>query len=421
MWIDSTLVDETVQLENLVQDEKATSPAGQLTIMYLLALSMVALLSIAGQVLIQSTLRVQSRDSALINMAGRQRMLSQRISKAALELGQSVTADKQRELISELDHSLSQWMVSHKKLKASELGAEAAGIMATLEPHLMGMYTAGQELTKNLKSGYPPNQKISQTDYIMSHEAIVLQGLEKLVGRLELDARRRVDRLEVLEFLLLAITLLVLTAEALLIFRPAARRIQRDFVRLGQVRSELQRLSLSDGLTGIANRRFFDMVLERELRRSARTGESLAALMIDIDHFKKYNDTHGHLAGDEALKKVASVLAERVRRPADIVARYGGEEFVALLSGSDLSGARGVAESIRRRVQNLNLPNQAARPNGILTISLGLALCHPGPDQRPKELLAEADRALYQAKETGRNRVVVAPCNPPSEESKRFK
>jgi diguanylate cyclase (GGDEF)-like protein len=168
---------------------------------------------------------------------------------------------------------------------------------------------------------------------------------------------------------------------------------------------DLERLSALDTLTQIANRRRFDTVLRQEWRRSVRDEAPVSLLFCDIDHFKPFNDTYGHQAGDECLVRVAQALEETLNRPADLVARYGGEEFVALLVDTGPEGARMLAEKMRLRVEGLQIANPGSSAGPHLTVSLGVATVVPRAAMRPEDLMDLADRALYAAKEAGRNRV----------------
>lgn len=180
---------------------------------------------------------------------------------------------------------------------------------------------------------------------------------------------------------------------------------------LTELNQELQRISLSDGLTGIANRRYLDLYLEREWQRAIRERFSFAVIMIDIDHFKLFNDNYGHLAGDECLKKVAAALPAIARRPADFVARYGGEEFAVILPETDASGAMMVAEKIRAAVEALQIPHARSPIHSYVTVSAGVAACIPAGQTAAQSLLDLADQALYGAKQAGRNRVWLAECD----------
>jgi diguanylate cyclase (GGDEF)-like protein len=181
--------------------------------------------------------------------------------------------------------------------------------------------------------------------------------------------------------------------------------------RLEQANAQLERLATEDGLTGVFNRRHFGEVLEQEWKRAQRESAELALLMIDVDHFKKLNDAYGHPTGDECLRRVARVIKEAIHRPADLVARYGGEEFVVLLPATSIEGAAGMGEKIRGAVEALGFPHRLSSYECV-TISCGAAALHPQAGQSPAELLERADRALYAAKEAGRNRVATASQEP---------
>ncbi|WP_394789464.1 diguanylate cyclase [Rhodoferax sp.] len=171
--------------------------------------------------------------------------------------------------------------------------------------------------------------------------------------------------------------------------------------------TQLAALSATDGLTGIANRRRFDEVLASEWSRAARNQQLLAVVMLDVDFFKPYNDHYGHLAGDDCLRHIASVLAAQFRRTGDLVARYGGEEFVLLCSVKDAADALQIAETARLALQALALPHAASK-FGVVTASLGVALCVPGVGEAMDTLVQQADQALYQAKAAGRNQTHMA-------------
>ena len=178
---------------------------------------------------------------------------------------------------------------------------------------------------------------------------------------------------------------------------------------LQQANLELERLASIDGLTQIANRRRFDEFMVLEWRRLQREKLPLSLIMIDIDCFKIYNDTYGHQQGDNCLQSVAKAIALQGKRPADLVARYGGEEFVVVLPDTDTKGATHLAEKMRKKVQSLKIPHKNSPVTQEVTISLGVSTVVPAPEYTPEQLLTCADQALYQAKETGRNRVLQVP------------
>lgn len=170
-----------------------------------------------------------------------------------------------------------------------------------------------------------------------------------------------------------------------------------------------ERLGMMDSLTEIPNRRSFDNRIDMEWRRAMRERQAISFLMMDVDKFKTYNDTYGHLQGDILLKTVAKIFTASARRPPDLAARLGGEEFGVLLPGTDLPGALHKAEEIRQKVEATRIPTvDGAKMTGV-TISIGVAATVPTPDDPAEKLVARADEYLYAAKAAGRNRVVSGP------------
>ena len=167
----------------------------------------------------------------------------------------------------------------------------------------------------------------------------------------------------------------------------------------------LRRWVFIDGLTGIANRRHFDERLAIEWARSQRSGAPLSALLIDVDHFKRFNDTHGHQSGDDCLRRVAAALASGLQRPTDLVARYGGEEFVCLLTDTDEYGALHLAELLCQRVHQETQPEVTGAAWPAVTVSIGVGCARLDLMQGADDLLREADHNLYRAKKAGRNAV----------------
>ena len=174
------------------------------------------------------------------------------------------------------------------------------------------------------------------------------------------------------------------------------------------VEEHLSNLAIHDGLTGIYNRRYFDETLAREWKRTMREKAPLSLIMLDIDYFKKYNDTYGHQAGDECLRQVATTISGALRRPADMAARYGGEEFVVVLPNFKLENSAKFGETIRAKIEALKMEHKQSDANPFITVSLGIASVVPSSISSYEELVGAADKALYSAKNKGRNRVCVA-------------
>lgn len=188
----------------------------------------------------------------------------------------------------------------------------------------------------------------------------------------------------------------------------ATTKVMENILKELRITNEkLHVLSMYDELTGVPNRRSLDDYLEREWGYAMRRAEPLTLLMIDVDFFKLYNDTYGHQAGDYCLQKVASVLNDTITRSGDLIARYGGEEFVVALRNTDSVGAQIVGECLRQRVEDLRIPHSESGISSYVTISLGIATMVPEPSRSQMILLEAADKALYQAKNSGRNNCIV--------------
>ncbi|MCT7948958.1 PleD family two-component system response regulator [Ancylothrix sp. C2] len=194
------------------------------------------------------------------------------------------------------------------------------------------------------------------------------------------------------------------------VLRQRVRRLIEQnhlYQKLEFANQQLQRLALIDGLTQVANRRRFDEYLEREWFRQARERSCLSLILCDVDFFKAYNDTYGHQAGDECLRLVARAIAQEVKRSADLVARYGGEEFAVILPNTDAVGAVYVAENIRIQIEALAIPHATSTVRDRVTLSLGVTSLIPESENEPAMILSLADKALYQAKASGRNQLIL--------------
>jgi diguanylate cyclase (GGDEF)-like protein len=235
---------------------------------------------------------------------------------------------------------------------------------------------------------------------------VPLQSQGELRTMLVLENRQRpgaftADRLDALR--LIAGQLSVSLDNALL-YASLERKVTERTQALEAANQQLERLSATDALTGLANRRRFSEALDAEWVRARRTGGQVGIALIDVDQFKAYNDHYGHLGGDACLQLVSQAMAGAVRLGVDLVARYGGEEFVLLLPDTDLVGVYAVAERVRLAVEARQSPHPAST-HGIVTVSIGIVAGLPAPNVRPNDLLALADAALYEAKRAGRNRI----------------
>ncbi|MBR9884920.1 MAG: sensor domain-containing diguanylate cyclase, partial [Oceanospirillales bacterium] len=187
--------------------------------------------------------------------------------------------------------------------------------------------------------------------------------------------------------------------------RTLEDKVAERTARLALLNEELQGLVERDGLTGVANRRRGDAYLEEVWVRLRREKKPLSLIMLDVDHFKAYNDNYGHQSGDDCLVAVAQAIREQLQRPADMVARYGGEEFMLILPDTDINGAVQVAEKVRGAVEACAILHEHSSAANVVTLSVGAATEVPGRDSSTSHLVRQADNALYRAKGEGRNRV----------------
>lgn len=193
-------------------------------------------------------------------------------------------------------------------------------------------------------------------------------------------------------------------------FNPLMVKVRvRNHIELQRARNYLKHLAVTDSLTDLANRRCFDEVLKTEFCRSSRLQHPLSLIMLDVDHFKNFNDAYGHVMGDSCLKQIAYTIRGSLNRPADFVARYGGEEFACVLPNTDLRGAVAIAEKIRTNIEQLNIPHKNSTAADYVTISLGVFTIVDYSKSFLSEMVAKADRLLYRAKENGRNQVCFKP------------
>ncbi|MCX7780674.1 MAG: diguanylate cyclase [Negativicutes bacterium] len=391
--------------------------SNRLTFRYMVALTIIAALLTGGYVVVHDLIKTQENGAALINISGRQRMLAQRTALLSLKLAQAddpvEVAALRRELLDTVNlieqnqQSLAQGDISALSRQAQMLGDQyRQDCSGALNEDLASYIAAARKLADGPVS---PEATPPELAYVLrAVSGSLVADLDAEVDRYQRESEQKIAELKRLETIIFTLALIVLALEAVFIFRPAVQAFETEHTTLQGLNDELRRLSTFDGLTGIANRRFFDMRLSQVWGQGEKEGQPVSLIMIDIDHFKAYNDTYGHLAGDDCLKQVAITLQAGVMRTADCAARYGGEEFAVLLPDTTLAGALMVAERLRAAVAALGLEHTGSLTAGVVTVSLGVACAIPDKSRRPDTLVEAADKALYEAKRTGRNRVIAA-------------
>ena len=285
---------------------------------------------------------------------------------------------------------VNEWFLRRSGKQASELIQHH---LTDVFPHLISSYFCSR-LALSVKTGFPAMMSHSlhapplplYMPHLVGHPPALLSQTVHIIP-MGKQAARQSGR----QFTLVQVT-------------DVTPTVRREYLLRTRV-DEMHHMARVDALTGIGNRREFSEALESETRAALRAGESLGMLMIDIDHFKAYNDHYGHPKGDQCLREMAALLKRVVRRPRDRLARYGGEEFVVLLPGTPLAGVVEVGREILEQIRRLEMPHAARPGGGIVTASLGAVALVPALPEDGAVLLRQADEALYAAKGAGRNRL----------------
>lgn len=381
------------------------NPSRYMTVTYVLSLTLIGILSVVVHVMLDRVIVEQSQTGMIVNISGQQRMLSQRVSLFSLDY--LATGSSQSKVLAE--SALKKLNKNHSLLTAPHFNAlsnneesplsEPLKVMYFSEPmnvhqSLMEFESAVRKVLYSIDDDI--NLALKAESFLSMSRHTLLDALDAVVRQYELESVERVNELRVAQNMVLGIIILTILIEAVFVFRPMVAKVS-DFAR------RIQHDANHDHLTGLYNRRAFYLMSEQVASLAQRNKRPLCVLMIDIDHFKKINDRFGHDAGDIAIKRVSGVL-ESCSRQSDIVSRFGGEEFIILLPETDLQGARTVGEKIRAEVIDSSFEFDGQLIS--MTVSCGAAECLPDVIHLDT-LVAQADKALYEAKQTGRNKTCL--------------
>ena len=393
----------------LLNDLYSKKPIGLLTIAYMIALSLIAGMSIGAHLVIKKVIVEQEQSARTINIAGRQRMLSQRTALYLSEAERKPDAATMNILL----ENINLFERSHLALTQGDqnMGLEGRLPDTVRDVYFREPHNLDQEVqqyiqdVRDLIEG--PAQEINGQNptFVRAMENAkgdLLNKLDRAVKKYEEDADKKILHLVEIQGMSIVAILIVILLEALVIFRPLISRIEK-------YSNDIETIASTDALTGVMNRRSAFETMGKEMNRSRRYNNDLAVIICDIDHFKNVNDTYGHKTGDRALQHFASVINGAIREE-DSFGRIGGEEFVLVLPHTDAKRAAEVAEKLRKRIEESPMKNEGIKdmPAELqITSSFGATVFDKDVDQNPESVCERADKALYQAKSNGRNRVEI--------------
>lgn len=378
-------------------------PIYLLTIGYVLALTIIAVMSLCIHTAIGQL--VQEHNNAAISISARQGKLSQKIAFYATQYAEY----KDIAFREQLEDSIALMRSSHQSLihgdtglnVSSEMSEELSRVYFQLPYHLDSKMNDFLNRAEKFVAAEPTGVSNQNTDYkyiIETAKGSLVTALDAATMRYEAESEGRIAKLQSYQKMALFVIFATLLAEAVLIFRPLVRRVHNYAARL-------KRMANTDSLTGVDNNRAFMQKCLKELKRSKRHSKPLCVAILDLDHFKQINDKHGHPVGDEVLKAFAQFV-QRSMRLEDEFARIGGEEFAVLLPHTNLEGAMVITERIRNIIE-ISPIRHGANEELFITVSIGVAEVDPDAVDFDRAMEA-ADKALYQAKQKGRNKVVAS-------------
>ncbi len=374
---------------------------------YLVALIIIAVLVVGSQIIVQIAISKQQDDSRVVNISGRQRMLSQKISKDALSLYESQNTETAQWYVEELEETYTLWEWSYHGLRQ---GDETLGLPGKNSPEVEAMYddiemdyrailSSAKEIVKIASEPEYEREEIwEQIQAIENHEGLFLEGMDKIVFQYDHESKEKIRLFRIIELALMLITLLTLAGELIFIFRPAKHHIEHSLGELEQSREVLQQHATLDEMTDMFNKRTGMMLFQSLFSNRKREGDEMCVGFLDLDGLKAVNDTFGHEAGDHFIQSVAKAIKNSAGS-GDILFRYGGDEFVWVFDSCDKKTARlRILKSLERLLrESVGKPYRMYFSFGIVSIS-------ETSKKTPEEMLSEADQQMYVDKEKNRQK-----------------
>jgi len=390
---------------------------------YIIALSIIALLVICSQIIIQYTIMKQQDDSRIVNISGRQRMLSQRINKDVFGLYMSSDAAEQKRYLEELSNSLELWEKSHNGLLNgdAELGLPGHNSQKIIEMFdlIEYEYKKMAEAARTIQTiasepDYDKESMLSQITIIQNNEEAFLKGMDEIVFQYDHESKEKIAFIRLLEVIILAVTFFTLLKEILFIFRPAQKQIEKSLdeietsrdnmeiliAKLKETEEELTRYATMDEMTGLLNKRSGMQMLSSILEHARERNEEVCVCFFDLDDLKAVNDIYGHEEGDQYLKFVSNVIRANINSN-DIVFRYGGDEIVLILKNCSFNQAKKIVEQIQGSMETLS--SELVKPY-FMHFSYGIADSRESEIEKPEDLITIADKEMYKDKQNNKRK-----------------
>lgn len=377
------------------------NPSKYMTLTYAVSLTIIAILSGIVHIVLDRVIEQQSQTGKIVNISGQQRMLSQRASLFTINYMTTGSIEAKTEAQNSIAKMQKNYAFLVNPQRSEDFSAELHNLYFGEEKNVNSQLEAFISEIHIILGSPPLDPKleiqIENLNFVQLAKSDLLQNLHAVVEQYEKESLMKVDNLRFAQNVVFWTIIFTIFVEAFFIFRPMVSKVS-------QFAGRLQYEANFDLLTGLLNRRAFDLLAKKSIASAKRYKQPLSAIICDIDFFKKVNDTYGHAAGDQVIKAVANIITNSARH-SDVTVRFGGEEFILLLPQTDTEGAFLLAEKIRNTIESTEI--KIAGHNITVTTSFGISQLIDN-DEKVEDIIARGDKALYQSKDEGRNKTTIA-------------